>query len=92
MNGIAEIDKAGRLVVPKKVREAMHVRAGDRFRVEYTEDTIVLHPERPKPRMYRKDGMWVFDPGGNEVLTQKMVSQVIRQQREERERRMSGLE
>ena len=40
------LDKAGRIVIPKKVRDQLHMSAGDAFEFKSTDDQIVLKPMR----------------------------------------------
>lgn len=63
MNAIAEIDKAGRIVVPKKLRDALHLTAGSRLSLRQEGDQIIVE-SADKPRgLYMKRGTLVFDPG-----------------------------
>ena len=63
MNAIAEIDKAGRVVVPKKLRDALHLVPGTRLVLHQEGDSIVLqHEDKPKG-LYLKDGILVYDAG-----------------------------
>ena len=57
------IDKAGRVVLPKSVRDEMHLRAGDSLELESSEDRIVLRPRRGGVRLHRKQGAWVLSSG-----------------------------
>jgi AbrB family looped-hinge helix DNA binding protein len=63
MNTIAEIDKAGRLVVPKKMREALHLVPGTRVILHQEGETIVLQQEAKPRGLYLKDGTLVYDAG-----------------------------
>ena len=63
MTTTGEIDKSGRLVLPKKMRDALRLVPGTRVVINQTEDAIVIQPE-PKPLgLYMKEGMWVYDTG-----------------------------
>jgi AbrB family looped-hinge helix DNA binding protein len=84
-----EIDKAGRVVVPKKVRDALNVRAGDRFEVEGKEDGIFLRPLHPEVRLEERDGLLVMV--GGPPITNDDVVEMINEQRERRMRFVSGL-
>jgi AbrB family looped-hinge helix DNA binding protein len=84
------LDKAGRVVIPKKVRDKLHMSAGDAFEFKSTDEQIVLKPMREEGRMFKKRGMWVFHTG--KPLTLKEVNAVIESVREERDRQNMGLE
>ena len=82
MNATLTIDKAGRIVLPKPVRDALQI--------ESSEDHIVLRPAPTKGRMYKKQGMWVFDSGSDVPLSAEVVNQTIRRVRAERDRHVLG--
>jgi AbrB family looped-hinge helix DNA binding protein len=88
MNATITIDKAGRIVLPKPLRDELQLGPGDALEVESSEDRIVLRPARGKGRMYKEKGMWVFDSG--EPLTVEVVNKTLRRVREERHRRNLG--
>lgn len=83
-----EIDKAGRIVVPKKIREAQRVRSGDRFQVETTVDGILLRPAYPETRLVEVNGLMVMAGGPPANYD---ISELIEEQREERMRFVAGL-
>jgi AbrB family looped-hinge helix DNA binding protein len=92
MTTTVEIDKAGRIVVPKKLRDALHLTPGTRLRVERNGDALMLEPDFPEPRLEMIDGLWVMT-GGPPVNTD--IPELIRQGYEERHKRImegSGLE
>jgi AbrB family looped-hinge helix DNA binding protein len=82
------LDKAGRVVIPKKLRDKLHMSAGDSFQVESTDEKIVLKPVREEATMLKKDGMWVIKTG--KPLTVDDVNAVIESVREERHRQIIG--
>jgi len=88
MIATASMDKAGRIVLPKQVRDELGLGPGDSLELESSEEQIVLRPARGRGRMYKEHGMWVFDSG--EPLTVEAVNKTIRQVREERDRRNLG--
>jgi AbrB family looped-hinge helix DNA binding protein len=63
MNATVEIDKSGRLVLPKKMRDALHLVPGTRVVIQQTKDAIVIQPESKPRGLYKKDGVWVYDTG-----------------------------
>jgi AbrB family looped-hinge helix DNA binding protein len=82
------IDKAGRIVLPKPVRDELQLSPGDSLEVESSEERVVLRPVRGHGRVYKKQGVWVFDSG--EPLESEVVNKTIRRVREERDRRNLG--
>jgi AbrB family looped-hinge helix DNA binding protein len=63
MNAIAEIDKAGRVVVPKRFREALHLVPGTRLSLRQEGETLVIQPESKPRGLYMKKGTLVYDAG-----------------------------
>lgn len=63
MNATVEIDKVGRLVVPKKVRDALHLRPGDKLEMNLEGETMTLAPKRTGKGLYEKDGWLIYDSG-----------------------------
>jgi AbrB family looped-hinge helix DNA binding protein len=88
MNTTLTIDKAGRVVLPKPVRDALQISPGDSLELESSEDHIILRPARGTGRVYKKQGMWVFDSG--EPLSADIVNRTRRQVRAERDLRNLG--
>jgi AbrB family looped-hinge helix DNA binding protein len=82
------IDKAGRVVLPKPVRDALQISPGDSLELESSDDQIILRPARGTGRVYKKQGMWVFDSG--EPLSADIVNRTRRQVRAERDLRNLG--
>jgi AbrB family looped-hinge helix DNA binding protein len=83
MNDRLTIDKAGRIVLPKPLRDELRLEAGDTLEVESSGEEITLRPARGNAKLRKKHGVWVFRAG--EPLTQAMVDKTARQVREERE-------
>lgn len=53
------IDKAGRVVIPKKIRERYHMQAGTELEIENEPDGISLKVPEQKPSLIRKGGILV---------------------------------
>ncbi len=89
MNAIVEIDKAGRIVIPKKMRDALHLKQGTRVRIEQTGEGLLLEPDFPEPRLEMRDGILVMV--GGSPLSGEDVNKAIDEQRERRMRFVAGL-
>lgn len=56
----ATLDKFGRIVIPKRVRDDLGLDPGTVLDVEGGEGRIVLSPRREQPDLVREDGVLVF--------------------------------
>jgi len=79
------IDKAGRIVLPKPIRDALQLKPGSSLEIEQHDDAILLRPPRAAAVMIQKNGFWVFDTGGQ--ITTEMVDNTLAGIREESEQR-----
>jgi AbrB family looped-hinge helix DNA binding protein len=82
MNTTLTVDKAGRVVLPKPVRDELQLAAGDSLELESSEDRIVLRPVRGTAGLRKKQGIWVFRTG--HPISAESVNETIHQLREER--------
>lgn len=58
MTATLTIDKAGRLVLPKAMRDKLHLREGSKLKAEIVGDRIELEQDLPKTKIVRgKDGL-----------------------------------
>jgi AbrB family looped-hinge helix DNA binding protein len=87
MNARAIIDKAGRLVLPKSVREAVRVGPGDTLEIENDEDRIILSPIRIRPGLQKESGVWVYRSG---KPVSDSIPDLIDEQRHQRTRELLG--
>lgn len=95
MNAIVEIDKAGRIVVPKRFRDALHLTPGTRLTVERTGDSLMLMPSSNEAQLVIENGTPLIFPANRAnqpMVTLAMVNELIAQGRLERERRFLGLD
>lgn len=90
MNTAVTVDKAGRVVLPKPVRDELQLAAGDSLELETFEDRIVLRPMRARAAMRKKQGIWVLDI--HEPISAAATDRVLRDIRRERERSALGLQ
>ncbi len=80
------LDKAGRVVLPKPLRDELQLSSGDALEVESQGDVITLRPVRGNAPLRKKRGVWVFRAG--EPLAASVVEDTRRLVRREREQRL----
>lgn len=54
MTATVTLDKAGRLVLPKPVRDQLHLRAGSKLRLDVTGDRMELSQEVPEVKIEKR--------------------------------------
>ena len=54
------LDKAGRVVIPKTLRQELHLGPGDALRLESEGGLITLRPLRPEALLKKERGVWVY--------------------------------
>ena len=54
------LDKAGRVVIPKPLRQELHLSPGDTLQLETKGEQITLRPMRPKALLKKERGVWVY--------------------------------
>jgi AbrB family looped-hinge helix DNA binding protein len=83
VNANITIDKAGRIVLPKPVRDQLQIAPGDQLRLENDDDRIILRPSRGTAQLRKKRGVWVYHSG--EPLTAATVDATLERVRRERD-------
>ena len=81
----ATLDRFGRIVIPKKIREDLHLQVGSSIRIEEGDGQIVLKPIEGEPSLLKKDGVLVFS--GKAVGN---VETAIEEHRQERNKLLRG--
>lgn len=81
MKSHAVIDRAGRIIIPKPLRDMLRLNAGDTLRLESSEDSITLKPERPTIPLQKEMGVWVYRTGAE---FSPSISDLIDEARDER--------
>jgi AbrB family looped-hinge helix DNA binding protein len=84
------IDKAGRIVLPKPLRDELQLTPGDALELQCSAEEITLRPLRGNAPLRKKRGVWVFRAG--EPLAASVVEETIRQVRKERSQGKRGKE
>jgi AbrB family looped-hinge helix DNA binding protein len=89
LNGMnLKIDKAGRVVLPKPVRDRLGLHEGSDLEMVETAEGVELKPAQIRPSMVKKDGLWVHT---GKVPPGFDVAKAVRDDREERIRKLAGL-
>lgn len=89
------IDKAGRIVVPRKIRDELHLVAGTALRIERSGDRLTLTPASYEAELRIVNGTPLIvaaNSADNPVLTTEMVNEIIAQGRLERGLRILGVD
>jgi len=66
------VDRAGRVVIPKHLRDRFRLRAGSQLQIEVHDDHLRLVPVIRGPALTERDGWWVHQgiPDGDADLTE----------------------
>ena len=60
MHRTVKIDKAGRVVLPKAVRDGLHIAPGDALELSVEGERVTLRPKRMAAPLRKERGVWVF--------------------------------
>lgn len=88
MNSQVRLDQAGRVVLPKKLRDELHLYPGDTLDLTVQGDEVTLRPRRSSSPLQKKQGVWVFSTG--KPMASDETAEALRDIREQRDRRNSG--
>ena len=88
MNTRVTIDKAGRVVIPKEIRDELRLEAGDPLTLESEGEGVTLRPAHGATPLQKERGVWVFH-GGKPLLLDE-ANQLVRDAREQRDRQNAG--
>jgi AbrB family looped-hinge helix DNA binding protein len=87
MRSKTTIDAAGRLVIPKPIRDELRLHAGDEVELVSQRDTIIITPAHREPTLIKEEGVWVYRSGEPAKVS---VSELIEQDRKDRHRELLG--
>ena len=85
---IVTLDRAGRVVIPKSLRDELHLEPGDSLALDTQGDSVTLRPIRSTTPLRKDRGVWVFRTG--QKLTAAMTEKALRESREQRDRGNRG--
>ncbi len=63
MNTKVTLDRAGRVVLPKTLRDDLRLAAGDTLDLTVKGDEVTLRPRRGATPLQKERGVWVFRTG-----------------------------
>jgi AbrB family looped-hinge helix DNA binding protein len=84
------MDNAGRVVIPKPMREKMHLDPGDALELESSGEQITLRPVRSEGSLTQEHGLWVLHTG--QPLSALETDEMLRRIREDRDLANLGIE
>jgi AbrB family looped-hinge helix DNA binding protein len=81
------LDKAGRVSLPRALRQELHLAPGDALVLESHDDQITLRPIRPSMPIQKENGVWVFRSGEKSSVS---IHKLINEGRNERSHSVLG--
>ncbi|HEV7925540.1 MAG TPA: AbrB/MazE/SpoVT family DNA-binding domain-containing protein [Verrucomicrobiae bacterium] len=89
---LVPIDQAGRIVLPKRVRQELAIKPGDTFKVSVQGVAVTLTPNKESTGFVRKGKALVFSTAGEATLNEETVNEILESGRAERDaRNVEGL-
>jgi AbrB family looped-hinge helix DNA binding protein len=88
MNTTVTLDKAGRVVIPKTLRDELRLEPGDSLELESEGERVTLRPVRSASPLRKERGVWVFCSG--KKLPAAVTDKTLRDIREQRDRENRG--
>lgn len=84
------MDQAGRIVLPKAVRQELAIKPGDVLRVSIRGLAVTLTPSKEITGLVRKGKALVFSTAGEAVLSARAVEELLEGERDEHRSRVAG--
>jgi AbrB family looped-hinge helix DNA binding protein len=88
MKRAVTLDKAGRIVLPKPLRDELHLSPGDTLDLSVEGEQMMLRPRRSSSPLQKKQGVWVFSTG--KPMISDETAETLRRIREQRDRHNAG--
>ena len=80
------LDRAGRVLIPKILRQKLHLGPGAALQLDSEGEQITLRPMRPKALLKKERGVWVYQGES----TDASIPVLIDREREKRFRELMG--
>lgn len=85
----ATIDRGGRVVIPKPLRDKAGLEAGTEVDIRFTEGIVEIIPSPAGGGIVPEDGLWVWEPSpGTPPVAPGEIRRAIEEIREERQNRI----
>ena len=85
------IDRAGRVVIPKTLRERAGLQPGSELDINLRDGVLEIAPPPPQGRVVREGDLLVWESApGTPPIAPEDINDAIRQVRQERETRIIG--
>ena len=88
MNAKVTIDQAGRVVLPKALRDELRLSPGDALDLTVEGEEVTLRPRRSANPLQKERGVWVFRTG--KPLTEAETQETLRNIRTKRQNTDGG--
>lgn len=88
MKSTVSLDKAGRIVIPKPLRDELRLAPGDSLHLDSRDGAVILRPASSASSLMKERGVWVFRRGAK--LTAAQTNQTLRQIRVQRDVSAAG--
>ena len=82
------VDRAGRIVIPKPLRDELRLEPGDELELESDNDRVILRPVREAIPIRKEDGVWVYRSG--RPAKDVSIRSLVLEDREARLKRVPG--
>ena len=83
MSTTVTLDEAGRVMIPKALRDQLRLEPGDTLELQSEGERMTLRPVRSASRLHKEQGAWVFRSG--EKLSAADTDKVLNDIRHERD-------
>jgi len=74
---LVPIDKAGRVVLPKSVRDELAINPGDLLKVSLHGNEVTLRLKKESPGFVRRGRALVFASGADDLLRRETVETIL---------------